>query len=468
MSDAHQLHVVEPGRANIADVPAIVEEKVAREHITVRGECRGPAPYAGGWTVDVSEVDGNDVSVVKVRIDQGAGQRITSLRRGDISIREMISDGKVVVVEGELHVDPDTSQVYLAAQRLEPADLVEGPLGRRNRTAIAALRAEGADEKRLSGNDIHCRWYGDAPWPEQLAQITVLGSQYSEGLIELRRAVKWAVERNLLRVTEAENLGVESPNGTGRLVRALDAITPESADVVFVVRGGEDWRQLTAFDDPELAKAIHRCRVPVFTAIGHTDEITLADRAAAASFITPSAMGDAAVTEATRRIRERQLAHAGTKHADRVKALEHDRSAINAGLQNLWTAHVELLRIAGRERVRSRAMHLASGWLLAFAVVFALMILFTSPTGKGFNLGPLLMLVTLGGALVSLYGVFAVNKPVAPNPYGPTMPPMVWLHMAATAKTPKAFRRVWSEQPPGPPVEFAQPWGTLPAQPPQQ
>jgi len=60
-------------------------------------------------------------------------------------------------------------------------------------------------------------------------------------------------------------------------------------DVIVVVRGGGSRTDLLAFDSQEIATAIARCPLPVFTGIGHEIDVSVADEVANKSFKTPTA-----------------------------------------------------------------------------------------------------------------------------------------------------------------------------------
>lgn len=60
-------------------------------------------------------------------------------------------------------------------------------------------------------------------------------------------------------------------------------------DVIMVVRGGGSRTDLLAFDTQDIAVAIARCPLPVFTGIGHEIDVSVADEVACRSFKTPTA-----------------------------------------------------------------------------------------------------------------------------------------------------------------------------------
>lgn len=65
-------------------------------------------------------------------------------------------------------------------------------------------------------------------------------------------------------------------------------IIHEKADVIVFIRGGGSIQDLWAFNDENLARAIHACQIPVLTGIGHEPDFTIADYVADMSMATPS------------------------------------------------------------------------------------------------------------------------------------------------------------------------------------
>ena len=63
-------------------------------------------------------------------------------------------------------------------------------------------------------------------------------------------------------------------------------------DAVLIMRGGGSDLDLGCFDDYDLAVAIARCPVPIFTAIGHDKDHHVADMVANTSVKTPTALAD--------------------------------------------------------------------------------------------------------------------------------------------------------------------------------
>lgn len=76
------------------------------------------------------------------------------------------------------------------------------------------------------------------------------------------------------------------------VAQALAEIDPKQFDAALIMRGGGSRLDLACFDDYDMAAAIARCPIPVYTAIGHDRDHSVADMVAHAFVKTPTALAD--------------------------------------------------------------------------------------------------------------------------------------------------------------------------------
>jgi len=82
---------------------------------------------------------------------------------------------------------------------------------------------------------------------------------------------------------------VQGEAAIAALVEAVELASGRAeCDVLILARGGGSIEDLWAFNDERVARAIHGCRVPVVTGIGHEIDFTIADFVADARAPTPS------------------------------------------------------------------------------------------------------------------------------------------------------------------------------------
>ncbi|NLY08490.1 MAG: exodeoxyribonuclease VII large subunit [Tissierellia bacterium] len=89
--------------------------------------------------------------------------------------------------------------------------------------------------------------------------------------------------------------GINAPTQLILGLKYLDSI--EAIDVIIIGRGGGSFEELNAFNDEQLARAIHKCSKPIVSAVGHETDFTIADFVADLRAATPSAAAEQVVYE---------------------------------------------------------------------------------------------------------------------------------------------------------------------------
>lgn len=90
-------------------------------------------------------------------------------------------------------------------------------------------------------------------------------------------------------------VAVQGESAVPQIMRALEiAEKRNECDVLIVARGGGSLEDLWAFNEEPLARAIHRCPIPIVSGIGHEIDFTIADFVADLRAPTPSGAAELA------------------------------------------------------------------------------------------------------------------------------------------------------------------------------
>lgn len=86
---------------------------------------------------------------------------------------------------------------------------------------------------------------------------------------------------------------VEGVNSVKDIVRAFDTFNSSTLDidVLVLTRGGGSMESLMGFNSEEIAKAIYKSRIPVICAVGHENDVSIADLVADLRASTPTHAG---------------------------------------------------------------------------------------------------------------------------------------------------------------------------------
>jgi len=205
--------------------------------------------------------------------DEAAQVAAVAWRSTAARLKFRVVDGLEVVASGSLEVYAPRGSYQLIVERLLPVGT--GALELAFRQLCEKLRAEGlfeAERKR--------------PLPRFPRRVALVTSPSGAAVRDMLQVLgrRWPLaDVVIVPVT------VQGPAAAGQIAAALnDVHNIPRVDVVITGRGGGSLEDLWAFNEEVVARAIHQCRLPVVSAVGHEVDVTIADLVADRRALTPS------------------------------------------------------------------------------------------------------------------------------------------------------------------------------------
>lgn len=255
-------------------------EEVFPARVWVRAEVAAVQVKASGHCyLDLCESDGESVTAkVKAVIWRGRYFPLSAY------FREATGGDIVPGISILVRVQVNYSELYgltLVIDELEP-EFTLGEAELRRRRTVGKLEAEGLMDAQKSLE------------PSRLPYaLAVISAEDAAGFGDFRRHLLENQYGFRFRVDlfPAAMQGQAAPQS---IADALDAVQGGRSvyDAVLILRGGGSALDLACFDEYVLASAIAKCRIPVYTAIGHDRDQHVADMVAFASVKTPTALAD--------------------------------------------------------------------------------------------------------------------------------------------------------------------------------
>lgn len=193
-----------------------------------------------------------------------------------------IADGLEVLLAGGVDFWPEGGTLSLKPWLVHP--IGDGA----QHAALERLRTELEDRG----------WFDDTykqPLPTYPTTVGVVTSKNGDA----RHDVQDAIHRRYPDVdVVVEHASVQGENAPPELATGVACLDEDpDVDVVIVGRGGGGDDDLMAFNTELVAEAIFHASTPVVAAVGHREDVTIADAVADHSAITPTAAGEAVVRE---------------------------------------------------------------------------------------------------------------------------------------------------------------------------
>ena len=212
--------------------------------------------------------------------DEKSQIRIVMFRPAARKIPFRLENGLQVICIGRINVYEPRGEYQLLVDRVEPKG--KGALQLAFDQLKAKLRKEGLFDPGIK-----------KPLPLLPRKIGIVTSPRGAAIIDILRTLERRFARLHVIVFPAK---VQGEGAAEEIIRGVETLSRIAGmDAVIVGRGGGSMEDLWAFNDERLARAIHRCPVPVISAVGHEVDFTISDFVADLRAATPTAAAELVV-----------------------------------------------------------------------------------------------------------------------------------------------------------------------------
>jgi exodeoxyribonuclease VII large subunit len=279
-------HGAPAGAAGSTDAMSITElyERVDRavrsafpDDVWIAGEIRSMNVLRNGHCfldlVDPSQADDSGAPKLNAKCWAGTWRGVKgSLDRLGISLEV----GMVVRARGRVELYKARGSVDFILRELDTEALMGRVAAERARLVQALVDEDLYDrQRRLRLPDVPLR-------------VGLVASQDTEGYHDFLGQLEASGLAFAVTHVQSAVQGTDAPE---QLATAVTALQRSPVDVIAVVRGGGAKADLAAFDHELVARAVATSELPVWTGIGHTNDVSVVDEVAQRACITPTECG---------------------------------------------------------------------------------------------------------------------------------------------------------------------------------
>jgi len=252
--------------------------------------------------------------------DENAQLPAVLFRGSAAGVKCKLHDGLKVLAFGGVDVYEKQGKYQLLVRKIEPKGL--GDLQLAFEQLKKKLFAEGlfAEERKR-------------PVPLLPEKIGIVTSPTGAAI----RDILNIIERRFSNIHIIINpVRVQGDGAACEIAAAVDEFNRMGeVDVIIVTRGGGSLEDLWAFNEEVVARAIHRSKIPVISAVGHEIDYTIADFVADLRCPTPSAAAELVIG----------------KKSEMIDSITGMRDALNHMIENTIQEYVNRLRLVQQNRI---------------------------------------------------------------------------------------------------------------------
>ncbi len=196
---------------------------------------------------------------------------------GAASLKELLQDGIRVRLLVDVSLYRDRGQISLQVQGIDPS-FTKGSLALARERLLRELRAKGVDRQNKS--------LSLTAFPFHIGLISAPDSRAKSDFLDQLQLYGFPGEVSFVPAQMQGEKTLED------VVQGLKYLQDKGCDLIVVTRGGGSAADLRWFDSPEIAYAIAACTLPVIAAIGHHEDVCIAEEICFQREKTPTAAAD--------------------------------------------------------------------------------------------------------------------------------------------------------------------------------
>ncbi len=304
--------------------------------------------------------------------DAQAQVRCAMFRQNNMRLKFLPQDGMHLLARARVSLYEGRGEFQLIVEHAEPAG--EGLLRMQFEQLKRKLAAEGLFEESHK-----------QPLPPHPRTVGVITSPTGAAIRDILSVLRRRAPQLEVIIYPVPVQGAAAAPQIAAMIRTADA--RQECDVFLLARGGGSLEDLWPFNEEVVARAIHACRTPIVSGVGHEIDFTIADFVADVRAPTPSASAELVSPDrrellaqlrglesriiqltgallARQRERmawlSRRLVHPGRRLQELAQRLDDVYARLGSMVQaSIHRRHVELARLSARLSALSPAQRLS-------------------------------------------------------------------------------------------------------------